>query len=198
MGDELPQEDTLPRSDQLNGDDLLLSGPVTVTITEVRETGDKTKKQPWALELAEYPGKPWKPCLTMRRILEAAFTRSKKAMKGQRLTLYRDPDVTYGGETKGGIRISALSKLPDLNPYPITLSQTKKTSVMLKKLDGTPPVELTPDETKYIKVVSGELANVSTMDELKGHGEMLKTKSKPVQDALRPVYKKRHAELKKG
>ncbi len=90
MSSTLPPEDTEPKSEQLNADHLL-SGPVTVTITSVRLTGDQ--KQPWAVDLKEYPGKPFKPCLTMRRILQAAFTDKCEAWVGQQLTLYRDPDV---------------------------------------------------------------------------------------------------------
>lgn len=45
-------------------------------------------------------------------------------------------------------------------------------------------------------MVSGELASVATEKELEAAGQLLKTKSKVVQDALRPVYKKRRNELR--
>lgn len=195
MMSELTKEDfvegTAPRSDQLNADDLL-SGPVTVTVVCLRLTGDK--KQPWAVELEQYPGKPFKPCLTMRRILRSAFSDDGQAWVGQQLTLYRDPDVPWGGDKVGGIRISAMSKLPDLNPFPVTLSHNKKGKVQLQpiKQQVAAPTE---EEAKYVEVVSAELAAVSTLEELAGHGEILKSKTKPIQDALRPVYGKRKKEL---
>ncbi len=204
MSDNLTKADVIEgtaprRSDQLNSDDLT-SGPVTVTITGARLTGDKD--QPWAFDLEEYPGRPLKPCLTMRRILRAAFfDEETETMEctGQRLTLYCDPDVTWHGDKVGGIRISAMSKLPELNPFPVTERRGKKSSVTIQPLTiepvDEPPVSLTAEEVEYVEVAEVDLAMAASIEELKGYGEKLKAKSKPVQDLLRPIYAKRQAEL---
>lgn len=186
MSDELPPEDTEPRSDQLNADQLL-SGPVTVTITCCRLTGDK--KQPWAVDLEEYPGRPFKPCLTMRRILQAAFGKYMSAWAGQQLTLYRDPEVLWAGEKKGGVRISAMSKLPKLNPFPVTLSRGKTTNVALKPITG-----LTADQREFIANATREIeeADEKTLD---GYVEILKKQPEAVRLVLRPIYSKRKQEL---
>ncbi len=203
MSDNLTKSDvvagTAPRSDQLNADDLL-TGPVTVTITAARLTGDD--KQPWAFDLEEYPGRPFKPCLTMRRILSAAFLNEEtEAMEcnGERLTLYCDPEVKWGGDKVGGVRISAMSKLPDLNPFPVTERRGKKSTVTIQPLASPtadqPIASLAAEDSEFVDQTTLDLANATSLEELMGYGQILKTKSKPVQDLLRPVYAKRQKEL---
>ena len=203
MSDKLTKADvvagTAPKSDQLNADDLV-TGPVTVTIVGARLTGDD--KQPWAFDLQEYPGRPFLPCLTMRRILSAAFmNEATETMEcsGERLTLYCDPEVKWGGDKVGGVRISALSKLPDLNPFPVTERRGKKGAVMLKPIavqpNDEPLASLTAEEVEYVEVATVDLAGAASIEELKGYGQTVADKSKPVQNALRPVYAKRLKEL---
>lgn len=109
-----------PRSDQLNAEDLL-TGPVTVTITEVRKS---KADQPIDIVTAEYgPGRPFKPSKTVRRILVLAWGRQGGVYVGRRMTLYRDPDVRFGGEAVGGIRVSHLSHIG--RPLTMTLTETR-------------------------------------------------------------------------
>jgi hypothetical protein len=61
-------ESIVPKSDQLNAEDLL-TGPRTFTITEVRKG---SLEQPVDIHLAEFPGRPFRPSKTVRRILVAA------------------------------------------------------------------------------------------------------------------------------
>lgn len=95
-----------PRSDQLNSEDLLI-GPRTFTITDVRPGSEE---QPVRVFLAEGPeGRPWIPAKTMRRLLVLAWGAESDAYVGKRVTLYRDPDIRFGKDTPGGIRISHMS-----------------------------------------------------------------------------------------
>ena len=95
-----------PRSDQLNAEDLL-TGPRTFTITDVRPG---TEQQPVRVFLAEGPeGRPWIPAKTMRRLMVLGWGAESDAYIGKRITLYRDPDVRFGNDTPGGIRISHMS-----------------------------------------------------------------------------------------
>lgn len=95
-----------PRSDQLNAEDML-TGPRTFTITDVRAG---TEEQPVRVFLAEGPeGRPWIPAKTMRRLMVLAWGAESDAYIGKRVTLYRDPDVRFGPDTPGGIRISHMS-----------------------------------------------------------------------------------------
>ena len=107
MHDDIDLSDTIaPNSDQLGADDLI-AGPRTVTITDVSQSDDE--KQPTNIHLAEFPGRPWRPSKGMRRILIQAWGPKAAPYIGQRVTLFRDPEVKYGGVVVGGIRISHMS-----------------------------------------------------------------------------------------
>lgn len=189
MTDQRPTEEEVrasivPKSDQLNADDLV-TGPITVTITKVSR-GDR--EQPIAIEIEGH--RPYKPCKIMRRVLIATFSDDPAKWIGQQMTLFCDPDVMWGGVKVGGIRISHLTGLDTPRSFLLTTGRGKKKEVTIH-----PIASLTTEESEYVKVVSGELVSVATLEELSGHGEMLKTKSKAVQDALRPVYRKRLKKL---
>lgn len=136
---------TAPKSDQMNAEDLL-SGPLTVTIVEVRETG--SDQQPVAIHLAEFP-RPWKPSKTAMRIMVAGWGRETKPYAGRRLTLFRDPSVKWAGEPIGGIRISHMSHLKDGKKFAVYLaeSQKKRTPTVVEPLPDHAPTSAPIDET---------------------------------------------------
>jgi len=107
--------DTLaPKSDQLDGVDLASSGPQTFTITRV--VVKSGEQQPVDIHLVEFP-RPWRPNKNTRRLIVAAWGQKSEAYVGRRVTLFFDPDVEYGGARVGGVRISAMSNLPDGKPF---------------------------------------------------------------------------------
>lgn len=108
------------KSDQLNADDLV-SGPITVTITAVKQSSDA--QQP-AVVCIDGGYQPYKPCKTMRRILVAAWGERSAEYVGKQLTLFRDPDVYYGKDKTGGIRIAAMSHIGD-TPLVLSLQVTR-------------------------------------------------------------------------
>lgn len=112
----------VPKSDQMNADDLM-SGPMTVTITDVTPG---SSEQPVNVSLAEFP-RPWRPSKSMSRVLVMAWGRESSAYVGRRLTLYRDPAVTFGPDAVGGIRVSHMSDLKDGKRFSLALT-TKRGS----------------------------------------------------------------------
>jgi hypothetical protein len=112
-------ETILPRSDQQNFDDYL-AGPRTVTISAVTKGN---AEQPVNVELQEYPGRPFKPNKSMRRVLVMAWGADSSAYVGRRMTLFGNPDVVYGGKAVGGIEISHLSDIP--KPLTVALTATR-------------------------------------------------------------------------
>lgn len=121
-----------PKSDQLNADDLLGRPPVTITITRARVIKSSDKKQPWSITFTGLPGvdgtaRPWKPCLTVRRIIAAAWGLKMKEWRGRQVTIWRDPEVNSptGQKRVGGIRVSHLSHLPGNRPLQLQLTVTQ-------------------------------------------------------------------------
>ena len=190
MNDRSPTEEEVrasivPKSDQLNADDLI-AGPITVTITGVKR-GDR--EQPINVEIEGH--RPYKPCKTMRRILISAYSDDPKKWIGKRMTLYCDPDVTWAGVKVGGIRISHLSGLSEPKTFMLTHSRGKRAEVTIYPLET-----LTPEDQKYVDDVMSSIAEAETLEILKAIGHIVKTKTPAVQDAVRSAYAKRQGELK--
>lgn len=113
---------TAPKSDQLNYDDVM-SAPVNVTVSEVKAGNPE---QPVEVHLTEYPGRPFKPSKSMRRVLVAAWGSDSTVYTGRKMTLFGDPDVRYGGQAVGGIRISHLSHLTGPLTVPLTVTRGRR------------------------------------------------------------------------
>lgn len=112
-------ESIAPKSDQLNADDLI-AGAVTVTIAEVRRGSDE---QPVDVHLVEFPGRAYRPSKSMRRVMVMAWGPEASAYAGRRLTLVRNPEITFGRDKVGGIEIAALSDIP--KPLTVALTATR-------------------------------------------------------------------------
>jgi len=104
-----------PKSDQLNADDLL-TGPMTVTITDVK---GGTVEQPVHIYIEGQ--QPYKPCKGMRRVLINAWGINGKEWVGKSATLFCNPDVKWAGVALGGIEISHVSHISK----PLTMMLTK-------------------------------------------------------------------------
>jgi hypothetical protein len=111
-----------PKSDQLNSDDLI-AGPRTIRITKVK-ANEGSKEQPINVYFDGDDGKPYRPCLSMRRVMIAVWGPDASHYIGRSMTLYRDPSVTWGGLEVGGIRISHLSHIE--REMTMALTATKK------------------------------------------------------------------------
>jgi hypothetical protein len=127
-------ESITPKSDQLNSDDLV-TGPVTVTITEVRAGN---AEQPVEVHLAEFPGRPYKPSKSMRRVMVQAWGAEASAYAGHRLTLFRNPDIKFGGATVGGIEISAMSHLAKRLTVSLMVTRGKRKPFSVDPLPDAP------------------------------------------------------------
>lgn len=123
---------TEPKSDQQNFDDMV-AGPRTVTVEAVKKG---SAEQPVELHLVEFPGRPYKPGKSMRRVLVACWGSEASAYVGRRLTLYGDPEVKFGGQKVGGIRIAALSHLPEPVEINLTVTRGKRVPFVVQPIPG--------------------------------------------------------------
>lgn len=125
----------VPKSDQLNAEDLL-AGPVTVTVESV--TGGSAE-QPVNVNLREFPGRPYRPSKTQRRVLVKLWGAESAAYAGRRMTLYRDPDVKFGGIKVGGIKISHLSHIEQRATLVLTETKGKRAPHVVEPLPDAAP-----------------------------------------------------------
>jgi len=139
-------ESIAPKTDQQNFDDYLL-GPRTVTVSEVKKGNPE---QPVNVELKEYPGKPYKPNKSMRRVLVAAWGTDSSAYIGRRLTLVGNPKVVYGGKAVGGIEISAMSNLAKPLTLALTETRGKKRTYTVQPLPDAPTPPKPPTDAQTV------------------------------------------------
>lgn len=136
MSDVANLKDTIvPNSNQLNADQLI-GGPMTITVTGVRRGNSE---QPITVHYANEAGRPYKPCLTMRKVLIFAWGEDGEAWVGKSMTLYNKRDVKWGGVEVGGIRISHMSHIDGDIKLSLAVTRGKKDPVIIKRLDVRDP-----------------------------------------------------------
>jgi len=158
----------VPRSDQLNSDDLI-SGPRTIRITGVSIRPGT--EQPVSIHFDGDNNKPWKTCKSMNRVLVHAWGPDATAYVGRSVTIYRDPDVKWGGMKVGGIRISHLSNIEREMVMALTETKGKRTPFIVKPLANAPAAgngaaqtaELTVDQARADIAAAPDLASLETV-----------------------------------
>lgn len=158
---------TIAKSDQINADDLL-GGPLTVTIREVRMTGEE---QPVAIVL-EGDKRAYKPCKTMRRMLTAMWGEptSPTAWAGRKLELYRDPSTKWGGVEVGGVRIGGMSHIKRQETIMLQIAKGKKAPFTVAPLateaatrpEPARPAEPAPDWRAAAVTAAGKIGVAMT------------------------------------
>ena len=139
-------ESLAANSDQQNYDEYL-AGPKTVTVAEVRQG---TAEQPVNVELVEFPGKPFKPAKSVRRVLAAAWGTDASKWTGRRLTIYGDPSVRYGGKEVGGLRVSHVSHIDKPITVALTVTRGKRAPFTVQPLPDAPPVPPIPEDVQTL------------------------------------------------
>lgn len=162
-------ETTAPRSDQQNFDDVATT-PRTVTVEEVRPG---SAEQPVEIHLVEFPGRPYKPSKSMRRILVAAWGADSAKYTGRTIRIYGDPAVKFGGQTTGGIKVSHLSDIDGPLTVHLTATRGKRAPHTVEPLPSAEQVAATDDLDKLRAwhAVSGPEMRARILarrDELKG------------------------------
>lgn len=135
-------ETLVGKSDQLDNTDLV-GGPRDFTITGVTKGN---AEQPINIELAEFP-RPWRPGLTMRRLLVAIWGKDASLYVGRRVRLYRDPDVKFGHDRTGGTRVSHASHIDKTLTVSLPTSRGKFGQFTVEPLvESAPPSEPTAEQ----------------------------------------------------
>lgn len=178
-----------PRSDQLNFDDVAAQS-VTVTITGVTRG---TPEQPVNIETEQYPGRPYKPGKSMRRVLVACWGKDSSVYAGRRIRLYGDPDVRFGRERVGGIRISHLSHIREPMTVMLTVTRGRRAPFTVQPLpDDETPREASRDpreDHEGSATVVERIDAATTLDDLRALWDEATT------DAERQAIRRRAATI---
>ena len=167
----LPDSITAAKSDQLNADDLVgreLEGTITGVV--LRGIAD----QPVHIVIDGDTKKPWKPCKSMTRVLKDAWSNDTAHWIGQRVRLFNDQAVKWGGVAVGGIRIKGLSGIAEDRTFPVTVSKGKREPMRVRRLEGTasqkPAAEKKPEISADEKRAKSEAWTAKVIAEVSAVG----------------------------
>lgn len=107
------------KTDQLNYEDFL--GGVTRIVT-IAGVVKGTKEQQYDIQI-EGDQRVWRPAVTVLKLLVAAWTDDATLWAGRSAELYGDPEVTFGRDKVGGIRVSRLTHID--GPLSVNLTETR-------------------------------------------------------------------------
>lgn len=150
----------VPKSDQLNSDDLINTTRV-IRVTSVKRGSGKD--QPISIEYFGMEGRPYKPCKSMRRVLIAAWGEDGREWTGRSMKLYTDPEVKFGGVKVGGIRISQLSHMEKEMKLMLTATRGKKDESRITRLPTYLQESFEANKAVWISAIK---AGKLTLDEL--------------------------------
>ena len=145
------------KSDQMNADELI--EPITIIITRV----DKVASKDQPINIHSAGNQPFKPCLTMRRMLIAAWGKYKDEWIGKSMVLYCDPEVMWAGKAQGGIRISHVSGIDQ--PISKMLSVTRGRKGMFTLLPLTIVPQLTETDQQWIDLAKADIENLNQIED---------------------------------
>lgn len=128
-------ETTEPKSDQQQYDDFIGGISRRVTVSGVSKG---SPEQPVNIELKEYPGRPFRPNKTMRRLLLAAWGRDSTVYIGRTITLVGNPNVMWAGKPVGGVEIAALSHIDKPLTIALTTTRGKRSPFTVQPLTAPP------------------------------------------------------------
>lgn len=148
----------IPKSDQMNADDLI-AGPRTITVREV--TIRAGTEQPVSIFYNGDDGKPYKTCKSMNRVLVAAWGADANVYVGRSMTLYRDDKVKWGGMAVGGIRISHMTDIKA--PLVMALTETKGSKKMFTVQPMKPPAAAPDKAADGVAAWEVEIAAMTDM-----------------------------------
>lgn len=156
--------DTLaPNSDQLDAIELV-SGPRTF---EIESVSKGNAEQPVNVHLVGFP-RPWRPSKGMRRVLAAGWGTDASKWTGRRVTLYLDPDVTYGKDRPGGTRISHMSHLDGPLDVPLLITRGKSARFHVNPLPDAAPSSPVPEPPAEAVAECTDLAALKAMWQASG------------------------------
>lgn len=139
-----------PNTNQLNADDLISIASLVVTIKGPVTVGDGKLNIP----LEEV--KPYRPSKGMGRILASMYG-DRENWIGKKLRIYRDPDVRFGKNKVGGLKISEASHISSAQTHMVTVARAKKEPHVINPLK---------EETDPVLSVQVKFRQAVTADEL--------------------------------
>jgi len=152
-----------PASDQLDAVELVT--PRTFTIDAGSALGMRDGKTVAEIRLSSFP-RVWRPSKGMLDVLAACWGTDAKQWVGRRVTVYNDPEVMFGRDKVGGIRISHLSHIDKARTVTIRASGAgRKQSWRVDPLTESAPTK--PKAAASVEPTAEQVAACTDTDALR-------------------------------
>jgi hypothetical protein len=150
------------KSDQLNADDLIgINRIIRVTDVQVKPGRDR----PLWISFNGDNGKPYKPNITMRKLLIFAWSSNRIDWIGRSMELYNDPEVKFGLQKVGGIKISRVSHISKEIKAMLQTTRGKRTEFIVGCLPSYPEKEFTEKSPGWIAAIKARKIDIETVIE---------------------------------
>ena len=126
-----------PQSDRQNAVDYM-SGPKVFTVAGTSDYRDDKGRARVNIHLAEAPDRPFKPSATNLRLVTIGWGKDDTVWPGRRIKLALDPEVTFGREKVGGVRVVALSHIDQPYTAKLPVTRGKKAEYRVEILPDAP------------------------------------------------------------
>ena len=158
-----------PDTDEMVAADLIGSPPQVFTIAEVTETVRENGKRAANIRLEGFP-RPWRPGKGMSRVMADNWGRETQGWIGRRVELYGDPDVFFGKEKTGGVRISRLSGIDAPRTTRINPRGGKNASWTVQPLPDAPAQASEPTSDELAAMIASGIKDSTTEAEVREWG----------------------------
>lgn len=131
-----------PKSDQLDAIELVT--PRTFTIDTGSRLGNRDGQAVAEIRLVDFP-RVWRPSKGMLDVLAQVWGTNAAEWVGNSITLYNDPEVRFGPDKVGGVRIAAMTGIDKETTLSIRGSGqgARKKPWRVKPLADAPAIDIT-------------------------------------------------------
>lgn len=149
-----------PNSQQINADDLLgITKIIRITEAIVKETKD----QPLWVHFYGDNNKPYKPNITMRKLLIYAWGDESDDWIGRSIELYNDPEVRFGPQKTGGIKISRISHIEKDIRVLLQTTRGKRSEFIVGRLPNYPQESFDANKAAWVAALKAGKLDLDTL-----------------------------------
>ena len=138
-----------PQSDRQNAVDYQ-TGPKVFTVAGTSDYRDDKGRGRVNVHLAEAPDRPFKPSATNLRLIAIGWGEDDTTWPGRRIKLALDPEVMFGREKVGGVRVVALSHIDQPYTAKLPVTRGRKAEYRVEILPDAPPVPPIPEDVQTL------------------------------------------------
>lgn len=138
-----------PQSDRQNAVDYQ-TGPKVFTVAGTSDYRDDKGRGRVNVHLAEAPDRPFKPSATNLRLIAIGWGEDDTTWPGRRIKLALDPEVMFGREKVGGIRVVALSDMEQPFTAKLPVTRGKKQEFRVEILPDAPAPPPIPEDVQTL------------------------------------------------